>query len=130
MKWLNKYMQGRAGGDHLSIFLLVFSVVITIFGRLTGFFIIESLSYIPLGLGIYRMFSKNIQQRRMENYKFMMKISPLYKKGHRLFTRLRNSKNHKLMPCTSCKSMLRVPKNKGKIRVTCPSCKTRFIKKT
>ncbi len=130
MKWFHKFMQGRAGGDHLSIFLLVLSLVLTVLGRITGFFMMESLSYLPLGLGIYRMFSKNLLRRRRENYQFMMKIRPLYKKGHRLLTRMRRSKNHKLMPCTSCKAMLRVPKNKGKVRVTCPHCKTRFIKKT
>lgn len=130
MKWLTKYMQGRAGGDHFSIFLLLFSVVITLIGRIAGITFIETLSYIPLIFGVYRIFSKNIQKRRMENYKFMMKISPLYKRFHKLVTRLRNSKNHRLMPCTSCKSMLRVPKNKGKIKITCPRCKTHFTRKT
>lgn len=130
MKWLNKYMQGRAGGDHFSIFLLLFSVVITLIGRIAGISIIEISSYIPLVFSVYRMFSKNIQKRRMENYKFMMKISPLYKRFHKLLTRLRFSKTHKLMPCTTCKSMLRVPKNKGKIKITCPSCKNQFTRKT
>lgn len=130
MKWLNKFMYGRAGGDHFSIFLLLFSVVITLIGRIFGFLIIETLSYIPLLFGVFRMFSKNIQKRRMENYKFMMKISPLYQRFHKLLTRFKYSKTHKLMPCTACKSMLRVPKNKGKIKITCPSCKTRFIRKT
>ncbi len=130
MKWLNKIMQGRAGGDHLSIFLFLISIVITIIGRITGFPIIEAFSYFPLLFGVYRMLSKDIPKRRMENYKFMMKISPLYKRFHKLLTRLRFSKNHKLMPCTACKSMLRVPKNKGKIRITCPSCKTQFTRKT
>ncbi len=130
MKWLNKYMQGRAGGDHFSIFLLLTSIVITLAGRITGISMIELLSYIPLIYGVYRMFSKNIQQRRMENYKFMMKISPLYKRFHRFLTRVRPSKTHKLMPCTACKSMLRFPRNKGKIKITCPNCKAQFVRKT
>ena len=123
-------MQGRAGGDHLSIFLLVLSIVITIIGRTTGFSMVQAFSYIPLVFGMYRIFSKDISKRRMENYKFMMKISPLYKRFHKLITRLRVSKNHKLMPCTACKTMLRVPKNKGKIRITCPGCKAQFTRKT
>lgn len=130
MKWFTNYMHGRAGGDHFSIFLLLFSVVITLIGRIAGISIIEIASYIPLIFGVYRIFSKNIQKRRMENYKFMMKVSPLYKRFHKLLTRLRFSKTHRFMPCTTCKSMLRVPKNKGKIRVTCPSCKNQFIRKT
>lgn len=130
MQWLTKMMQGRAGGDHLSLFLLLLSVVITIIGRVIGFPFIAALSYLPLVFGTYRIFSKDLSKRRMENYKFMMKISPLYKRFHRLLTRFRLRRDHKLMPCTHCKSMLRVPKGKGKIRITCPKCKARFTRKT
>lgn len=130
MQRFHKFMQGRAGGDHLSVFLLVLSLILTLTGRITGLFLLDTLSYLPLGFGIYRIFSKNISRRRMENYRFMMKISPLYKRGHRLISRLQHRKSHRLMPCTSCDAKLRVPKNKGKVRVTCPKCSARFIKKT
>ena len=129
MKWLNKFMQGRAGGDQLSFFLLFISILITFAGRISGLAVIELISYLPLFFGVFRIFSKNISQRRMENYKFMIRISPLYKRFHRLLVR-RNSKTHKHMRCTACKTTLRLPKGKGKIRITCPTCRARFIRKT
>jgi len=32
--------------------------------------------------------------------------------------------------CENCNVRMRIPKNKGKIRVTCPNCSSKFIKST
>ena len=33
---------------------------------------------------------------------------------------------YKHVRCTSCKQKMRVPRGKGKLRVTCPKCRTKF----
>ena len=32
--------------------------------------------------------------------------------------------------CPKCKQLVRVPRGKGKISITCPRCKEKFVKKT
>ena len=39
-------------------------------------------------------------------------------------------KDHKYYACPRCRQTVRVPRGKGKISITCPKCKEKFIKKT
>ncbi len=129
MNWLKKFMAGRSGGDQLSIFLFVISIILTLIGQLAGISVLVTISYIPLFVAIYRMLSKDVQKRRMENYKFAMLVSPIYSKLKKAQNRVKGSKTHDYFKCAKCKTMLRVPKGKGKILVTCRKCKTKFIRK-
>ena len=130
MDWLRKFMVGRYGQDQLSIFLFVISIVLTLTGQFTGISLLVVIGYVPIFIGFYRMFSKDIQKRRMENYKFSIFISPLYSKLTKFKKRIEGSKTHKYFKCKQCNTTLRVPKNKGKIVVTCPKCKGKFTKTT
>lgn len=130
MNWLKKFMQGRYGGDQLSLVLLIFSFILSLIGQLTKFKLVTIISYIPLGISIFRMFSKDISKRSMENYKFSILMSPIYKKYINLRNRVKNSKTHKYFRCPNCKQMLRIPKGKGKIIVTCSKCNHKFEKKS
>lgn len=123
-------MDGRYGGDQLSVALLILSLLLTLILQLAGVSWLILISYIPLGISIFRMFSKNIRKRSMENYKFAMFMSPVYKRYRKVRNRLKDLKTHKYYRCSNCKTTLRVPKGKGKIIVTCPKCKTKFSKKT
>ena len=58
MNWLKNFMAGRYGGDQLSMVLLVFSVLLSLIGQLIRIPLLSLLGYIPLGISIYRMFSK------------------------------------------------------------------------
>jgi hypothetical protein len=110
--------------------MLIISILFTLVGELSSLSILGLISYIPLGICIYRVFSKDVSKRQMENYKFSMLMSPVYswlkkKQNHAL-----NAKTHRYFKCPNCKSDLRVPKGKGKIIITCPKCKTEFREKT
>lgn len=130
MDWLKRFMYGRYGGDQLSICLLVLSLILTIIGRVSGIAILSIISYIPVAIAVYRIFSKDIKKRSMENYKFAILISPVYSKFKRFQGRIQDSKTHKYFKCKKCKTTLRVPKGKGKILITCPKCKEQYTKKT
>ncbi|MBF7095557.1 hypothetical protein [Alkalibacter mobilis] len=130
MNGIKKIMQGRYGGDQLSFYILGLAMIMTLLGNLFSTEILLYISYLPLGIAVYRIFSKDINKRRMENYKFHIWISPLYSKLQKLKSRIRDRKNYKYFKCESCSTTLRVPKGKNKIIVTCPKCNTKSIKKT
>ncbi|WMM24959.1 hypothetical protein RBU61_18840 [Tissierella sp. MB52-C2] len=130
MKWLNKFMAGRYGGDQLSMVLTFLALILTLLARLINIPILIYIGYIPLVISIYRIFSKNINKRRMENYKFAIFMSPLYSRFKRTQSKVRDFKTHKYIKCPNCNASLRLPKKKGKIMVTCPKCKEKFEQRT
>lgn len=130
MEKIKSFMQGRNGGDGLSMGLLILSILLSFIGRITKSSLVIILSYIPIGISLFRIFSKNVQKRRMENYKFAVFISPLYSKFKNAKDRVKDRKTYKYYRCPSCNQQLRVPKNKGKIIITCSNCRNKFEKTT
>ncbi len=130
MNWLKKFMYGRYGSDQLSLALLIFSILLTLIARFARLPLLSLVSYIPLGFCIFRMLSKNINKRSMENYKFSMLISPVYAWFMKIRRRLAESKSKKFLKCPQCKAELRLPKGKGRMIVTCPKCRNEFMTKT
>ena len=39
-------------------------------------------------------------------------------------------RQHRYFNCPRCRQVVRVPKGKGKISITCPKCREKFIKQT
>lgn len=130
MNWFRRAMSGRYGTDQLNFFLLFLSILIILIGQLTNLLWLAVIGYLPFVFSIYRMFSKNIQKRSMENYKFSMLFSPLYTRILKNINIIKDKKTHRYYKCPECKAKLRVPKGKGKIAITCPMCSKSFIKKT
>lgn len=130
MNWLKRFMMGRYGGDQLSMTLIMLSFLLTLIARLASIPILALISYVPLGLCLYRMLSRDISKRSMENYKFAILMSPIYSKFKKAQYRFMDAKTHRYYKCPDCRTKLRVPKHKGKIIITCPKCKAEFIKKT
>jgi len=130
MNWLKKFMYGRYGADQLSMALLIFSVLLTAIARLARAPLLAVISYIPLGFCIFRMLSRNINKRSLENYKFTIIMNSVYSWFGKIRRRLAESRTHKFMKCPKCKAQLRVPRGKGKVVVTCPKCRNEFKAKT
>ena len=107
-----RFMTGRNGVDQLGWFLLILSVVLNLIGSFARLPIFQLLAYIPLALTLYRTFSRNVPKRYAENQKFTQ-----------FFARIKGRKNYCYFRCPSCKTQVKVPKGKGTIRITCPSCK-------
>lgn len=125
-----KLMKGRHGGDQLSTVLLVGSIILSLVGRLSKISILALLAYLPLGYAVYRMLSKDIEKRRLENYKFSILISPIYAWYKKQEARFKDRKRFKYFKCPSCKSQLKVDKGKGKVMITCPKCREKFEGRT
>lgn len=130
MNWLKKKFQGCYGYDQLSLTLLVLSIVITLISYFTNFKYLVILSYTLLFIAMFRAFSKNTRKRGLENYKFMIFFSPLYK----FLSKKKNvhnlKKTNKIITCPKCQQKMKVPKKKGEIIVTCPKCKHKINTKS
>lgn len=128
-----RFMYGRYGGDELSRFLSVISLVFLIaslFFKGIGQSLTFLLAIATIIFSYYRIFSRKIGDRRKENAKYQIRKQKI---GTWLSLRrdiLRQRKEFRFFQCPSCKSVLRVPKGKGKIRILCKKCGTAFEKKT
>ena len=113
---LRRFMYGRYGTDQLGLTLLIFGLVLSVLGGLfSGLLVL--VSYVVLIYYIFRIFSRNIPARRRENAWFLRVLAPLRDRAHRYYR------------CPSCRKTVRVPRGKGKIIISCPSCGTRFEKR-
>lgn len=118
---LTRFMTGRYGVDALTKFMLYVAIAMMILGLFFRNGIFNSLAMVLLIIGYFRMFSKNIQKRYDENIKY-------WNFRNRFLSYFKVSKTHHIYKCPSCKQKIRIPKGKGKIEVTCPKCRTRFMK--
>lgn len=130
MNRFRNFMVGRYGTDQLGVALLVISVLISVIGSIADAEICVLISYIPLGLGVFRMFSKNIHVRANENSKFLIRYTPIEKAVKNKTQVLFGTKTHKYYKCSGCGQMIRVPRGRGKVEIACPKCNNRFITKT
>ena len=126
----NNFMMGRYGPDHLYVALFAVGITIGIFGRVLRWPFLVYAGYLPLGFAVYRFFSRNITKRRAENDRFLYFWAPVRYRLKNFKDRMKSSKTHRFFKCPNCKNMLRVPKGKGKIQITCPKCGERFEKRS
>jgi len=130
MNWLSRFMYGRHGTDHLSVALLVLSVIMAYIGGAANLTVLLVLSYVPLGYSFFRVLSRNTVKRRMENYRFVTLFGTLFSWLRYLIGRIKDLPTHRIFKCPNCKAKLRVPRGKGKICITCTRCRTELIRKT
>ena len=119
---LRRFMEGRYGTDKLNMAILGVGVVLAVITILVTNPVVDmSLMLISYGLVIWatwRAFSRQTYKRYQENRRFLMFIDRVKDRQHRYFE------------CPRCRQIVRVPRGKGKIAITCPKCKEKFIKKT
>lgn len=128
---LQRFMMGRYGVDSLNKFLLGCSVallVLSMFTRRGN--MLYSFALLLLLICYVRMFSRNIQARYNENIKFYNMKNKFFGFFKNQKSYMEQRKEYHIYKCPTCKQKIRVPRGKGKIAITCPKCKTEFIKKS
>ncbi|MCI1955032.1 MAG: hypothetical protein LKJ21_01490 [Oscillospiraceae bacterium] len=139
--WLSRAMAGRHGGDQLSVALLVLYCLLMVFSRIFRSPLLYLLAFAVLIWSIWRMLSRNHEQRWKENAWFLNWWKPAWNWMRGLARRFRSAQEraaakardrsiYRYFQCPKCRSTLRVPKGKGKIVITCPVCHTEFTKRT
>ncbi len=119
---LRNFMAGRYGSDKLNIAMLLTALGLWLISMLIPVnavrLVLTVLYYVLWGWSIFRMMSRNTYKRYQENRKFLQ------------WTERFRDWQHRYYDCPRCRQQVRVPRGKGKIAITCPKCKERFIKKT
>jgi predicted RNA-binding Zn-ribbon protein involved in translation (DUF1610 family) len=126
---IQRFMYGRYGNDQLNLFLIGLYLVLYLLFAWVRFTPLCWLAAIVLFAALYRMFSRNLTQRRSENTKFMNQMTPLLQ-WFRLQRNIHRDKEHRYFKCPNCGQQLRVPRGKGKITVTCRGCGASFQEKS
>ncbi len=133
---IQRFMIGRYGADQLwralMIFYLLAIVITNIVYRFSkiAYYSLSVLSLAIIIFAVFRVFSKNIEARRKENQEWLKITGGIRQKF--IFAKEQNKqkKTHKFVKCKQCKKVLRLPKNKGKLNVSCPHCKNQFVVNT
>ena len=119
---LRNFMTGRYGTDRLNMVILCVGLaasLLSVFFQATPLnLVFFLLSYGMMFWAIFRSLSRNTYKRYQENRKFLQ-----------FFDRLKD-RQHRYFDCPKCRQMVRVPRGKGKIAITCPRCREKFVKKT
>ena len=119
---IQRMMTGRYGHDRLNVALLVVGLIMTVvsmFVRVKLVVLVTTLlSYVFLILALIRCFSRNTYKRYNENRRFLLLVDRIKDRSNRYYS------------CPKCRQTVRVPRGKGKIAITCPKCREKFIKKT
>ena len=117
-----RFMQGRYGTDRLNMAILSVGLAASLLSVFIKVPVVSLvcfvLSYGMMIWAIVRSLSRNTYKRYQENRKFLQ-----------FFDRLKD-RQHRYFDCPKCHQMVRVPRGKGKISITCPRCREKFVKKT
>jgi hypothetical protein len=127
MNKIKSILIGRYGIDQLNITLLIIALILSIITAFTNNEELAVICWIPLILYAYRAFSKQHILRYKENVFFMKLIKPILKPIYVKSAR-RKDKEHKYYNCPSCRQTIRVEKHMKKVSISCPICKSEFIK--
>lgn len=117
-----RFMQGRYGSDKLNRTLVwvafgayIISLFIPVAAVKLGLILV---SYVLIAWSFIRMLSRDVYKRYQENRKFLQFVERFKDREHRYYD------------CPRCRQPVRVPRGKGKIAISCPKCKEKFIRKT
>ena len=119
---MRNFMAGRYGNDKLNMYILGIGVIICLISMFIPVAVVNLLltvvSYVLMIWAIFRTFSRNTYKRYQENRRFLLFLDRIKDRDHKYFS------------CPKCRQTVRVPKGKGKIAITCPKCREKFIRKT
>ena len=127
-----RFMQGRYGFDQFSRFLMTAGLVMAILCMFLRFlpthipyYICSFLNTFFYVFTVFRMLSRNISKRTLENEKYLSlrnKVMPFFDE----WTKNLRDKNYVYKKCPKCSAKLRLKRIKGKHITKCPKCGLKF----
>ena len=137
-KKLQEILRGKNGADELALALSSAAcILIVIAAIIPEAVILHTLGLVAFIVAIMRIFSKDTAKRKAENNKFLSFINKNKKPSSKVKTSSNHKKvlkeklkTHEMFKCPKCDAPCFVPKNKGKVRITCPKCNEKFLGET
>ncbi len=127
---LYRFMAGRNGMDQYCRFLSYAALAVVILNIFCRSAILWTIALLLIVYCDFRMLSRKLEKRRLENSRYL-RMSYKVTNGFRNWRdRQKQRKDFCFFRCPSCHAMLRVPRGKGRIRVTCRKCGNAFEKRT
>lgn len=152
---LYRFMQGRYGNDQFSQFLMIVGLILLIVSNFLRMGLIHTLAWVLLIYAYFRVMSRNIGKRQQENFKFLQLKAKFLRKGtaganstggwkqkraqkqqtkqqadYSQYQQEADVENYNYYRCRNCGQVVRVPKGKGTVKITCPECKNTFTDRT
>ena len=124
------FMSGRYGVDDFSKALLYATLALCLVSLFTRNRMLNLLLTAGLVFIYYRMFSKNYSRRYQENLWYLRQKDKVMHFFRRQNSLAQQRKTHRIYTCPQCRQKTRIPKGHGKVQITCPQCKTAFIKRS
>ena len=124
------FMSGRYGVDDFSKALLYATLALCLVSLFTRNRMLHLLLTAGLVFIYYRMFSKNYSRRYQENLWYLRQKDKVMHFFRRQNSLAQQRKTHRIYTCPQCRQKIRIPKGHGKVQITCPQCKTAFIKRS
>lgn len=127
---MTKFMYGRYGADDLSKVYLGAALACLIIYVFIRFSPIYFAGILLMGYSLYRSFSKNTAKMSAQNQKYLSWRYQRVVKWNNEKKHWAQRKEYRFYKCPDCRQKVRVPRGRGKIAITCPKCRTEFIKKS
>lgn len=127
---LQVWMQGRYGTDKLTVFLNSAALLLILLSSFIPLRFLYILSLAALVWSCIRCYSRNIAARRKELDAYMHLSSPIRNRIALWCRKFKDRKAYRYFSCKQCKTLIRVPVGRGKIKIVCPKCGTTAVKKT
>ena len=127
---LQQFMVGRYGNDEFTLFLSIAGLILGLLANFKYLGFLYNIGAILIFFSLFRTLSKNYNARRKELNWYLLWSAKPKAEIKLLINRIQERETHKYFKCKKCKAVLRVPKGRGKIEITCPKCRAKVIKKT
>ena len=123
------FMRGRYGNDALNQAMMYACCGLFLLDIFIRNKYVSLAAFVLWFTSLFRMFSKNIYKRQLENSAYLKLIEPVTKQVT-VMKKQKADPANKYYRCPKCSQIVRVPKGRGKIEIRCPKCQTRFEKRT
>lgn len=125
-----EWMNGRNGSDELGTMCVIVALIIVIINIFLRTLFLSVVALALMAYACWRMSSKNLEARESENATFVGLFGPLSRWLRNPAKAVAENRTYKHLKCPECGQRVRVPRKKGKIRITCPNCHEKFEART
>lgn len=121
-----EWSYGRNGADELSSAVVTVAIIIILVDLFANTHWLNWVGLILVGYAWFRISSKNITARARENALALSKAGTVVRFLANPFAAIKETQEYVHLTCPQCGQKVRIPRGKGKVRITCPKCHARF----